>query len=97
MSSRVEYQNICTDVSRKPWCVMSPDAEGVDKQNDVYIQSILRQLKLNNYFNRLSSYTSGIAYRVTLANEISSFDSFDADFALPLSLCVISLPYYAKA
>ena len=35
--------DICPKVSRKPWCVMPPDAEGVDKQNDIYMESILHQ------------------------------------------------------
>ena len=67
-----------------PRCVMSPDAEGVDEQNDVYIHPT--SIKIKYLFqSSISSYTSRIAYRVTLANEISFFGSFIEGIAFPLS------------
>lgn len=44
MASRATYQNICSEVTRKPWSVMWPDAEGRKKCNKCYI-SILEKIK----------------------------------------------------
>ena len=44
MVSRVTYQNISPEVTRKPWRVLSPDAEGINMYSDLntkYIHKFL--------------------------------------------------------
>ena len=73
------------------------------KMYDVYMESILHQLKSNICFSRLSlhihleSYTGSRQNNLFIKQWNNVFRFFWCSHCLPLLLCVISIPYHTKA